>query len=170
MTNLAKHHLMVMRHAKADRPGELRDFDRPLTERGRQDALCIGRWMNEHGRQPAILISSPARRTRETSLIVATELGLKPDQIRWITGIYQATLDDLINVLHEQPIAAGLLLVGHNPGMDALVGWLASSKPARTARGKLMTTASLAVFAPGAVPLNRHSMQLERLLRPKEIN
>lgn len=159
-----------MRHAKAERPEGLRDFDRPLSVRGREDARRIGRWMHEQGQQPANLISSPARRTRETSLIVATELGLKPEQIRWVAGIYEATLDDLINVLNEHPVDTGLLLVGHNPGMDALVGWLANTRPARTARGKLMTTAALAVFNPDTHPPVRHSMQLECLIRPKELN
>src|SRR5580658_6810616 len=59
--------LILFRHAKAEPrgPGE-DDFDRPLNERGREDAAIIGRALADQGHRPDLALVSPARRTTET--------------------------------------------------------------------------------------------------------
>lgn len=163
-----------MRHGKSDwSSGVRRDFDRPLTRRGIADAHRIGCWMKEHGYIPDLIVSSPAQRTHETALIVAGELQHDPGLIRREADIYEATLARLIAVIRNNAVNSRcLLLIGHNPGLDGLVTWLADSEPTRTVSGKLMTTATLAVLTGNKTVIEpvQHSLHLQQLIRPKEIS
>jgi len=45
--------LLLFRHAKSDWDNlELKDFDRPLNQRGNKAAMRMGHWMNENHIQP----------------------------------------------------------------------------------------------------------------------
>ena len=59
--------LLLMRHAKSswDNPG-LRDFDRPLNERGLKAAPLMGRYLRAQGIAPDLIVSSPAQRAQQT--------------------------------------------------------------------------------------------------------
>ena len=56
--------LVLVRHAKAETPGEQPDFDRALTATGRADADAAGAWLADHGLRPQLVLCSAARRTR----------------------------------------------------------------------------------------------------------
>ena len=58
--------VVLLRHAKAERPARIADFDRPLTARGYADAGAAGAWLAHGGLLPSIVICSPAKRTRQT--------------------------------------------------------------------------------------------------------
>ena len=58
--------LVILRHAKAERPAELADADRPLTQRGHADAAAAGAWLAARGYRPDLVLCSPAKRTRQT--------------------------------------------------------------------------------------------------------
>jgi phosphohistidine phosphatase len=112
--------LVVLRHAKADR-GQVADHDRPLTGRGRRDALAAGRWLADCGARPDLTICSTAARARETWALAAVELG-DPVPTSYERAVYNADLDDLLGVIREVPAEVQtLLLVGHNPGLQELV-------------------------------------------------
>ena len=59
--------LHLLRHAKSswDDAG-LADRDRPLAPRGRRAAKLIADYLRHEGIVPALVLCSPARRTRET--------------------------------------------------------------------------------------------------------
>jgi phosphohistidine phosphatase len=122
-------HLIVLRHAKAAWP-DVEDRQRPLAERGRRDAPAAGRWLRETAHRLdgfAIdrVVVSPARRTRETWDLVAKELDDPPNPV-FDGRVYAATTSTLYTVLRETPARVrGLLLVGHNPGMQHLTVTLA---------------------------------------------
>lgn len=112
--------LVVLRHAKADR-GNTTDHERPLTARGRRDALAAGRWLAESGINPDLTVCSTSTRTKETWALAAMELG---DGIAtaMVRAVYDADLDDLLRVVRDTPNEVQtLLLVGHNPGLQDLV-------------------------------------------------
>lgn len=162
-----------MRHGKSDRDaGVKRDFERPLTQQGNADVRKIARWMRLHKFIPDMIVSSPAVRTRHTALTVVEELKLDPGQLKWEKDIYEATLSELLAVISLSSVNCHkLLLIGHNPGLDSLVTYMASTEPGRTGSGKLMTTSSLAIFDYGdsAISTGRNVAQLQHLIRPKEI-
>src|SRR5262249_14278878 len=59
--------LILFRHAKAEprAPGE-DAFDRPLGDRGREEATLVGQALAQQGFAPDAALISPARRTAET--------------------------------------------------------------------------------------------------------
>ncbi len=65
-----------------------------------------------------------------------------------------------------------LLILAHNPGMDYMVSYLASSPPALSSSGKLMTTCAAACFSLDSLDAIKKPGQgiLQDLIRPKEIN
>jgi phosphohistidine phosphatase len=170
---VSRRELFLLRHAKSswDRHGEA-DFDRPLSSRGRNAAPRVGHWMRRHGLVPDHVISSPARRARETVQRVLKELALDEEAVVWEERVYEATLPTLLQVLAQVDGSVGsVLLVGHNPGLEELLEYLASDPPERDAAGKLLTTAALAHLALEAPwgELEKGSGHLVRLVRPRTL-
>jgi phosphohistidine phosphatase len=113
--------LIVMRHAKT---GELvggPDFERALTERGRRDAAAAGRWLRASGLVPDAVICSAARRTRQTWLGMAAELGAEVS-CRLDDRLYSAGAAAVGEIIATEtdPAVTTLLCVGHNPAMAQL--------------------------------------------------
>ncbi|MFI6940644.1 SixA phosphatase family protein [Streptomyces sp. NPDC050418] len=118
--------LVLLRHAKADWP-QISDHERPLAERGRKDAPSVGRRLAESGIAFDLAVCSTAARTRETWKLAVGELPHRPRTV-YEERVYEASPGELIAVLNEtQDDVADLLLIGHNPGMQALTEILAGS-------------------------------------------
>jgi phosphohistidine phosphatase len=112
--------LVILRHAKAANPETVPDRDRPLTERGHADAAAAGAWLAQRGYQPDVVVCSPARRTKETWHGAALALAAAPT-VRYDDGIYHATAESLLDVVHGLPDDVGTaLLIGHNPALSQL--------------------------------------------------
>jgi len=111
--------LVVMRHAKAEQAGPT-DFDRPLADRGHQDAEATGAWLAEQGFEPEHALVSAALRTRETWASVAEGAGWDLDA-DFDRGLYAAGTDaalDLVRATDDD--VRRLLVIGHNPTMASL--------------------------------------------------
>jgi phosphohistidine phosphatase len=141
--------LIVLRHAKSARP-DVPDHERPLAGRGRRDAPAAGRWLRDSGCAPDRVICSTARRARETWELVDGELGVVHPSVEYDPRVYDATVPELLEVVHELPDdAVTVLLVGHNPGFEELTMALAGSADGDAldrARAKFPTCA-IAVLA-----------------------
>jgi len=124
--------LSVFRHAKAERPeGYADDQDRPLTERGGKDAAAMGSILARVDPPVDWIVSSPSRRTRETTDRLTAALNYT-DQVAWHPDIYAAHPDALLAVLAAiPPSAEHAVLVGHNPGLEGLVAGLCAGAPDR---------------------------------------
>lgn len=144
--NASPRRLLVMRHAKSDWDrGAGSDFDRPLAKRGLRDAPRMGRWLLDQGLIPDWVVSSPALRARETALAVCHKLGLDEGSIHWERSIYAAEVPALLDVLARCPQDRALvLLIGHNPGLEELVEYLARGSGTVPSRPKLLPTAAVA--------------------------
>jgi phosphohistidine phosphatase len=132
--------LYILRHAKSswDNP-LLADFERPLNKRGLDAAPFMGEIIYKNRFKPELLLSSPAKRAKQTAVLVR-EVGAIEPEIRFDERIYEAspqTLVQIISELGEQ--ADSLLLVGHNPGLEGLIRFL-------TGETHPMPTATLAVI------------------------
>lgn len=139
--------LIILRHAKAAWP-DVEDRLRPLADRGRRDAPAAGRWLREaerrlDGFRIDRVVCSPARRTRETWDLAAAELDDAPAPV-YDGRVYAATTATLLAVVRETPAhVRGLVLVGHNPGMQHLtlvLGHDRPSEPLDRAREKYPTS------------------------------
>ncbi len=112
--------LVILRHAKAAQSDGLADADRPLTERGRADAAVAGAWLAAQGYRPALVLCSPARRTRQTWHGVATALESAP-LVRYEPQIYEGGTRELLTLLRAvEPELSTVLLIGHNPTVSLL--------------------------------------------------
>jgi len=142
--------LILMRHSKSSPSGkEGGDFDRPLSERGEEAALRIGRALAERGLVPACVLCSPARRTRETLSLVLEAMKVKPpvhyrDRL-YAFGDGAAYLDEI----SQQEDASPLLLIGHNPSTQILAQKLAASGDLAAIRrmSRKFSTSAAAVIA-----------------------
>lgn len=165
--------LLIMRHAKSDwGSGASRDFERPLNSRGRQAAPQMGRWLLAQGLIPDHLVSSPAERARQTALGVCRELNYADSAIRWDERIYEAAVPALRQVLADcPPQAQRVLLLGHNPGLENLVVYLAGEFPA-TEDGKYLPTATVVEIevSAGWDQLTTGCGRFIRLTRPRSLS
>lgn len=113
---------VLVRHAHAQWPlYSGRDFDRPLTPRGEEDARAAAKAMRAAGLVPSLILSSPARRTRQTADILAQVLGVPGERLLFIDALYNgksATLEAELRRVARRGSAT--LLVAHNPGISEL--------------------------------------------------
>lgn len=114
--------LYLMRHAKSSwKDTHLMDHERPLKKKGRKDAAGMGSLLSGKKRTPAIIYASTAERARETAGIVAETSGYI-GEIHYEQKLYLAEPDTLLAMIHQIPEDVDCaLLVGHNPGLEALV-------------------------------------------------
>ena len=121
--------LYLLRHAKSSWSfDELSDQQRPLNDRGRDDAPRMGQALAKRDIELDLLVSSPAVRALSTAALVARELNYPHDKIRVEGSIYGADVDGLLTVIHSLSDAAGsVLLVGHNPTITDTVNALSPS-------------------------------------------
>ncbi len=61
--------LILVRHAKSDWPVDTEDFDRPLADKGLQDALKMSKFLKNNGILIDYFVSSPATRALNTCKI-----------------------------------------------------------------------------------------------------
>ncbi len=116
--------LLVLRHAKSDRSDDtLRDHDRPLAPRGEADAPRMGIALALLDAIPDAVLTSTAVRARETAHRVAAAMGYDGKIVEQ-PNLYAASADTLLGHLRDGDDAATVLLVGHNPGLEELIGVL----------------------------------------------
>jgi phosphohistidine phosphatase len=157
--------LFILRHAKSSwAEPDISDFDRPLNDHGRSAAPFMGELVRQRHLLPDVILTSPAKRARETASFVKNA-GQLESEIVFDHHIYEASPQTLLS------IAAGIndryrsaMIVGHNPGVEGFI---------RCLTGKLepMATASLAVIdldiaSWGDLTTNIGTLRL--VIRPRE--
>ena len=114
--------LMVLRHATAEKNGpDGRDFTRPLTAAGREEARTQGQRMRGEGRVPSLVVTSAAVRAVETAHDAVQAFSPTPP-VQTLEALYNASGHELFSALQELPEPSGtVLLVAHMPGVAELV-------------------------------------------------
>ena len=113
--------LVLLRHAKAETPGELPDFERRLTTRGESDSDAAGSWLADERLHPDLVLCSPAARTRQTWQGVSIALaqaqpGGGAPEVRYEPGLYAGGRTEVFDLLRTVPEEIRtVLVVGHNP-------------------------------------------------------
>jgi phosphohistidine phosphatase len=118
--------LIFMRHAKSDQSiVGLKDFDRPLNNRGLGDAPRMGRRLHEIGVKPDLIISSPALRAQTTAEYVAEQVNYELDAILYDPEVYEASVRSLLVVVNNIPDKYNTVMIfGHNPTHTYLAEYL----------------------------------------------
>jgi phosphohistidine phosphatase len=158
--------LLLLRHAKSSwNNPSLRDFDRPLNERGIKAAPLMGEFMRKQGLDPDLILVSTAERARQTAGLLI-EAGNLKGEVKYEKRLYDASISLLQEIVAETPDKFNeLLIIAHNPGLEELLARF-------TGHVQHMATASLALISfdidSWSETLNRDG-QLELFAKPKEL-
>ena len=145
--------LIVMRHATSgwESPQQA-DYDRVLTEEGREETLGISQALIDLGWIPDHSFVSSSARTREThSLLMEMSSEIRPE-------IYDADLETLLRVIKKISTNQTTLVLGHNPSCELLVVDLSGEFHS-------MPPATCALFLQ-----EEDGWKLETVLRASELN
>lgn len=136
--------LWLLRHAEA--ADGIPDDERPLTERGAQQARDAGRALQAIGATVDACLASPKVRAQQTAQLACAPLGIEVESEPRLSG-QPFELDDLVAGRGD------VLLVGHDPSFSLLLHDLTGAQ-ARMKKG------GVAAIAKG---------ELVALLRPVEL-
>ncbi len=117
--------LLLVRHAKASFPSGVPDHDRPLTARGKRDAMALGFWLEAERFVPDLVLCSTAARALTTWELAARALSLDvPSVVE--QRLYAADAETVLEVLRSHGgDAHTVAVVGHEPGLSTLARTLA---------------------------------------------
>lgn len=117
--------LYLLRHAKSSwADPRLDDHDRPLAERGEDAVVRLRQHLASTGVEPDLVLCSSARRTLSTLEGIASALPANTT-VLVEQGLYGATSSELLDRLHAvSDDVAGVLMIGHNPGLEVLAATL----------------------------------------------
>jgi phosphohistidine phosphatase len=111
--------VIIIRHAKSswDNMG-VDDFDRPLNERGKEDAPKMAKRLLERNIRIDAFISSSAKRARKTAALFIKEFDGHKDDIILVPELYLAAPEAFYNAIAKAPASAQTIaLFAHNPGI-----------------------------------------------------
>jgi phosphohistidine phosphatase len=141
MADQIKRTILLMRHAKSSwNDPHLRDFDRPLNHRGKNDAPRMGAYLKGLGIIPGRIVSSPAVRAKATILKVLDAMDLPDDLVEWDENLYFTGPGSYVDAIRKTGDQINsVMTVGHNPMTDEVVSFLS-----KTTVNKHIATATIA--------------------------
>jgi phosphohistidine phosphatase len=118
--------LVMVRHAKSSWANPLQsDFERPLNHRGEEDAPAMGNRLKDMDVVPDLMVSSTAKRAKQTVKKLAVSLGYSADNIKWEEKLYHCIPSVFEEVIFETADDINtLLIVAHNPGITEFINQL----------------------------------------------
>ena len=145
--------LLLMRHAKSS-----------WEELGL--APRMGRLIERQDLVPDLILSSTARRARKTARLVAKHCGFE-GEITLRDELYHAAPTAFVSVLNAQGSDADrVLLVGHNPGMEAFLWALTDSEEAMPTAALAQVSLDIAHWGELSVA---SAAELVHLWKPREL-
>ena len=110
--------LVIARHAKSDwHTGATSDHERPLNGRGLKQASELGKLLKQSGYAPSLILSSDARRTEETALLM--EPVFEDVELQYLHSLYLGELNDIRHaVITHGTDHKSIMVLGHNPGFS----------------------------------------------------
>jgi phosphohistidine phosphatase len=111
--------LLLVRHAKSDWDDtSLKDFDRPLNERGKTDAPKMAHRLLDKNISIDALIASPAKRAKKTARLFAEVYKKSEEEIIYKPELYLAGLDVFYTVVASTNNKFNTIAIfSHNPGI-----------------------------------------------------
>ena len=118
--------LVLIRHAKSSWANPMQsDFERPLNERGKEEAPAMGKKLKKLNVIPDIIIASSAKRTKQTAKRIAEEVGYDIDKIKWEEKLYHcipSVFEEVIRGIGDKHNT--VFIIAHNPGITDFVNEL----------------------------------------------
>jgi phosphohistidine phosphatase len=160
--------LLLLRHAKSSWKDPLiDDHERPLNRRGKRDAPRIGRLIAEQRLQPDLVLCSSARRARDTAFALLRACDYDRET-RILRTLYLADADQLAEPLRRlQAEPTRVLLIAHNPGLEALVEALSGELVKLPTAGLAQLELELERWS--ELELGKGLARVARVWRPKDL-
>ena len=127
--------LFLLRHAKAQpADGGCEDFDRTLMLSGMQDGSAMARYLRKSDYHVELILCSPSARTTQTAELVLQELD---GEVDYRDNLYLAEAAKIVAAVRGAPVqVTHLMVVGHNPGLEATATLLAREPVRRKERAR----------------------------------
>ncbi len=111
--------LFLVRHALSHLDyGNLKDFERILSNQGKIEAKLIGKKIFDMKNIPEHIISSGAQRAISTACILSHELNYDKDRIEINNSIYNSSFDNIVSIIKQTlNDYQKLMIIGHNPSL-----------------------------------------------------
>lgn len=117
--------LWLLRHAAAeDRAASGLDEDRELTPEGAKRARAVARGLALLEPRIDLVLTSPYRRARQTADPVVEAFGLEKCFRESAALEPSADPEEILKEVEGEEGREGILLVGHQPHLGVLLGWL----------------------------------------------
>ncbi len=161
----------MLRHAKSDWVQGAEDHERPLNERGFASSSVVGHFLKSATIEPDVVLCSSARRAQQTlegirfSLPEDTKILIEHD-------LYLASVTELLTRLRTLDDGTdSVMLIGHNPGVQDLIGRLANDGELLEEVATKYPTAALATmtFEGTWNELEPASARLTAFVTPKDL-
>ena len=139
----------LLRHADAERVAAS-DASRKLTDKGHEQAVRMGKFCQEHGIIPQLVLTSPVCRARETAQHVVDELqNGELIEAPWMAcGM---SPESALKELKSYAAFNSVMLVGHEPDLSSLIACLLGLENSQSidVRKASLTGVELNKLAPG---------------------
>ncbi len=122
--------LLLIRHAKSSWSDMgLSDFDRPLNDRGKEDAPEMAKRVKDRKIKIDLFISSPAKRAKKTAKIFMETYGENKNDLVLIPSLYEASVRNFYNAIEILDNKYDTIaLFSHNPGITDFVNLMTDFK------------------------------------------
>ena len=156
--------LLIVRHGPAGDPEEWEhqgkdDRLRPLTSKGKKEMRKAAAGLIRLVPALDLIATSPWLRAAQTAEIVNKEYGVSVEEVEALTSDHRP--EDLKPWLAEQSRREAIALVGHEPHLGLLVGYLLT--------GRSASFVDLKKGGVAAVSVKRGGGELLALLRPRDL-
>ncbi len=117
--------LILVRHAKSSWNYEVGDKDRPLKERGINDAYLVANHLSKKGYNIEAVFSSPANRALHTCIIFLRTLGVDFNVLTVTNNLYDFSGGSVLNFIKSLDNSLQTVMIfGHNHAFTSVANQL----------------------------------------------
>ncbi|KAA6224880.1 histidine phosphatase family protein [Campylobacter sp. LR291e] len=117
--------IYLLRHAKAEKNAICDDFDRKITQEGKEDLKRLAFRLKNYDIRLDSIISSSSKRTKMTAKRFAKAVGFDSENIIYKDELYLASTNEIFTILQAlSDDITEVAVVGHNPGICELIEFL----------------------------------------------
>ncbi|KAB1071244.1 histidine phosphatase family protein [Tamlana haliotis] len=107
--------LILVRHAKSSWEFDVIDHERPLTQRGVEDAHLVSKALKKEGLEIDMLVSSDAKRAKNTAEVFISNLNINQEIVTYNYDLYDFAGYNLLEFIKSSDDSINTLMVfGHN--------------------------------------------------------
>ena len=120
--------VILIRHVKSDWSNLLTDFDRPIREDRREDALQIAKKIAKKDAVPELIISSSAMRTLQTAKLFCSKWKYPFEKVLQKKSLYECLAKNILAVINKvDDECDNIVIICHNPAITDFVNLYSDS-------------------------------------------